>query len=78
MEKKEFTGTVVWFNPQLGYGFASREEGGKDIFIYYSDIEMSGYKVIMAGDVISFSEDVRNNRLVATNVKVIKRENKKQ
>ena len=31
-------GTVIWFNPDKGYGFIASEDG-KDIFVHKSDVE---------------------------------------
>ena len=31
-------GTVRWFNPQKGYGFIQREDGGEDLFFHESDL----------------------------------------
>ena len=53
---KTYTGTVAWFDPKKGYGFITRDDGKKDIFCHYSDIAMDGFKVIMAGDKVSFTE----------------------
>ena len=47
------TGTVKWFNAAKGYGFIARE-GGKDVFVHFSAIQMEGYKVLNEGDHVEF------------------------
>lgn len=31
------TGTVKWFSPAEGYGFAEPDSGGDDVFIHHSE-----------------------------------------
>lgn len=47
------TGTVKWFNAKKGYGFISDENGG-DIFVHFSALNMSGFKVLEEGDKVEF------------------------
>lgn len=47
------TGTVKWFNAAKGYGFIARE-GGKDVFVHFSAIQMEGYKTLNEGDQVEF------------------------
>ena len=42
-------GTVKWFDNAKGYGFISRENGGKDVFVHHSAIEGTGYKSLEEG-----------------------------
>ena len=46
-------GTVKWFNNQKGYGFIS-DENGDDIFVHFSALNMSGFKVLEEGDKVEF------------------------
>lgn len=53
MENRE-TGTVKWFNEAKGYGFISRE-GGKDVFVHFSAIQMGGFRSLKEGQRVEFS-----------------------
>ena len=46
-------GTVKWFNAEKGFGFITAE-GGQDVFVHYSAIDMSGYKVLEEGQRVVF------------------------
>lgn len=48
------TGEVKWFNNAKGWGFVLPEGGGTDIFVHYSSIQGTGYKSLVAGQIISF------------------------
>jgi cold shock protein len=46
-------GTVKWFNAEKGYGFIT-VDGGQDVFVHYSAIDMAGYKVLEEGQQVVF------------------------
>jgi CspA family cold shock protein len=60
-------GTVKWFNGSKGYGFISRE-GGDDVFVHYSAIQMGGFKTLEEGQRVEFSVEQGAKGLQATNV----------
>ena len=35
-------GTVKWFNDEKGYGFIQQENGGKDIFVHFRQVNRTG------------------------------------
>ncbi len=46
-------GTVKWFNSEEGYGFIA-VDGGQDVFVHFSAIEMDGYKSLEDGQRVEF------------------------
>ncbi len=46
-------GTVKWFSNEKGYGFIE-QDGGGDIFVHHSAIDMPGFKTLSEGDRVSF------------------------
>ena len=61
-------GTVKWFNPEKGYGFIS-QEGGEDLFVHRSEIQMDGYKTLDEGAAVEFEiTEGDNGKLQASNV----------
>ncbi|MGA2110940.1 MAG: cold-shock protein [Anaerolineales bacterium] len=60
-------GTVKWFNATKGYGFIARE-GGEDVFVHFSAIQMEGYKKLEEGQQVEFSIENGPKGLQAANV----------
>jgi CspA family cold shock protein len=48
------TGTVKRFNKIKGYGFITPDNGGNEIFVHFSQLEMAGYKELKEGQRISY------------------------
>lgn len=47
------TGKVKWFNAKKGYGFIC-DEGGADVFVHFSALNMEGFKVLEEGDTVEY------------------------
>ena len=48
------TGTVKWFNDSKGYGFITREDGEKDLFVHHTAIQGEGFKTLTEGERVEF------------------------
>jgi len=46
-------GTVKWFNAEKGYGFIA-VDGGEDLFVHYSAIQVDGFKTLDEGQRVEF------------------------
>ncbi|WP_458700366.1 cold-shock protein [Sulfurospirillum sp. 1307] len=50
-------GTVKWFNTDKGFGFIEPENGGKDVFVHFRQINTNGYDraTLNEGQKVTFS-----------------------
>ena len=60
-------GKVKWFNAEKGFGFIERE-GGEDVFVHFSAIQIDGYKSLDEGQSVTFEVEQGQRGLQATNV----------
>jgi len=48
------SGVVKWFNSEKGYGFITPDDGGRDLFVHYSEIQSQGYRELFEGQKVEF------------------------
>ena len=48
-------GIVKWFNAEKGFGFITVDDGGQDVFVHYSNIDMTGFSVLEEGQLVEFT-----------------------
>ena len=63
------TGTVKWFNEKKGFGFPN--DGGVDLFVHHTSIEMKGYRVLEEGCQVEYEVGEGQKGPVARKVRVI-------
>ena len=52
MSGERVDGTVKWFNDDKGFGFIERE-GGQDVFVHHSAIQMEGFRTLKEGQKVT-------------------------
>lgn len=65
------TGTVKWFNDLKGYGFISRDDQQKDVFVHFSGIAGAGRgqrKSLKDGERVAFEVEQGQKGPQAINV----------
>src|ERR1700741_3144427 len=61
---------VKFFNPQKGFGFIVRDDGGEDVFVHISAVEQAGLTDLADGQPLDFTLVDRGGRISATNLKI--------
>ena len=49
-------GKVKWFSQQKGYGFITPSDGGEDVFVHFSSIQLKdkGQRNLREGEIVSY------------------------
>jgi CspA family cold shock protein len=66
----EGKGVVKFFNPQKGFGFIVRDDGGEDVFVHISAVEQAGLTDLADGQPLEFTLVDRGGRVSATDLKI--------
>jgi CspA family cold shock protein len=66
----EGKGIVKFFNPQKGFGFIVRDDGGEDVFVHISAVEQAGLTDLADGQPLEFTLVDRGGRISATNLHI--------
>ena len=66
----EGKGIVKFFNPQKGFGFIVRDDGGEDVFVHISAVEQAGLTDLADGQPLEFTLVDRGGRVSATNLRI--------
>ena len=66
-EAEMLKGKVKWFNDAKGYGFIE-QDGGEDVFVHFSAIQMDGFKTLAEGQTVEFEVKTGDKGLAASSV----------
>jgi len=64
-------GSVKWFNAEKGFGFITPDDGGADVFVHHSAIQMEGYRDLSEGQRVEFEITQGQKGPQASNVRSV-------
>lgn len=66
------TGTVKWFNDSKGYGFIAPDDGGKDLFAHFREIQGAGsFKSLAEAQRVQYEVTQGPKGAQASNIRVV-------
>jgi CspA family cold shock protein len=65
------TGTVKWFNSEKGYGFIAPDDGSKDVFAHFSEINGTGFRSLEDDQKVEFEVTQGAKGLQASNIRAL-------
>jgi CspA family cold shock protein len=64
-------GKVKWFNDQKGYGFITPDDGSRDLFVHYSEVQGEGFKSLQEGQAVEYEKIEADKGPKATKVRPV-------
>ena len=64
------TGVVKFFNTSKGFGFITPDDGGKDVFVHASALNLNGLQTLNDGQKISYDLQEQNGKTSAVNLSI--------
>jgi len=64
------TGTVMWFNPEKGFGFIQPQDGGKDVFVHITAVQAAGMSSLHDGQKVTYDVIMERGKSAAANLKI--------
>lgn len=64
-------GTVKWFNAEKGYGFIAPDDGNRDVFVHYTEIQGNGFRSLDEDQRVEFEVGTGDKGPQATGVRAL-------
>ncbi len=66
------TGHIKWFDGRKGFGFIVPDDGGKDVFLFITTVQLCGNPGLPNGIKVRYRAEMRPKGMVATFVEVVR------
>lgn len=67
----ELIGTIKWFKPNKGFGFATPDDGGRDVFVHRSILAQAGIQMIDSGQRVKMKVQTASKGREAIEIELI-------
>jgi len=67
----EMIGVVKWFKPDKGFGFATPDDGGRDVFVHRSVVLRAGAQALESGQKIKMIVQTASKGREASSIEII-------
>ena len=68
---EDLVGTVKWFKPEKGFGFATPDDGGRDVFVHRSVLLDAGLQSLAPGQRLRMKVQTASKGREATSIEVV-------
>ena len=65
------TGIVKFFNTTRGFGFITRDDGDKDVFVHITSVKESGLETLEPGQKVTFDVEPDRKGNKAVNISAV-------
>ncbi len=62
---------VKWFNDAKGFGFITQDDGGDDVFVHHTAIQIEGFRSLAEGEAVEYEVTRGPKGLQAQNVRKV-------
>ncbi|WP_341791360.1 cold-shock protein [Rickettsia endosymbiont of Gonocerus acuteangulatus] len=63
-------GKVKWFDPMKNFGFIEQKNGGKDVFVHKSAVDIAGLADFNEGQDVVFDLEEKDGKISAVNLRI--------
>lgn len=65
------TGTVKWFSDDRGFGFIAPDDGSRELFTHFHDLQKGGYSTLTKNQRVRFEVTQGSKGAQASNIRAV-------
>jgi CspA family cold shock protein len=69
-QSASISGTVKWYEPDLGYGYIDPNDGSREVFVHFTALDSSRLSNLSKGQTVRFEKKADGGLIRAANLSV--------